>query len=513
MKSTQNHGQATRDTSYKRILRSTSIIGGASVINIIIGLIRMKVAALLLGPAGVGLIGLMQSLIATGSVVASLGLGPAGTRQIAKATAEGDATQVTSTRRALFWGTLLLSLGGGGVFWVLRNVLAERVFGNPTLADTVGWLAIGISLTVASGSQVALLNGLQRIGDLARVTIGTALFSTVLGVATILIWRDRGILIFVLISPIASFLLGHWYVANLPRLKGGATPFRVILTECKTLAQLGMALMIAGVLWSIGHLVVRTYIQSELGTNSLGHFMAAWTIGTTYLGVVLSALGTDYLPRLSAVINDPDQANRVINEQSEVGLLLAGPLLLAMLGLAPWVIDSLYSKDFLAGVELLKWQVLADVLKLIIWPLSYSILASGRGRTYLLTESLAVAIFVGLTWWFLPIFGIKAAGISFLVIFIFLLPINYCFAWRQTRFRWSLNVLFHAAVLAIASLGVFLAGSWSIWLGAGVGGASALIFLLYGLAQLGHMAELTGRLGRLSGSIKRLMMLIGVWRD
>ena len=41
--------------SYHRILRSTSIIGGASFINIAIGVLRTKVLAVLLGPAGVGL--------------------------------------------------------------------------------------------------------------------------------------------------------------------------------------------------------------------------------------------------------------------------------------------------------------------------------------------------------------------------------------------------------------------------------------------------------------------------
>lgn len=43
------------NASYRRILKSTSVIGGASVINIGIGLLRSKVLAVLLGPAGVGL--------------------------------------------------------------------------------------------------------------------------------------------------------------------------------------------------------------------------------------------------------------------------------------------------------------------------------------------------------------------------------------------------------------------------------------------------------------------------
>jgi len=506
-------GNDKKNSSYGRILRSTSIIGGASVINILIGLVRMKAVALLLGPAGVGLIGLMQSLISTGAAVAALGLGTAGTRQIAKATAQGDNDSITSIRHALFIGTLLLALGGAVIFWITRNMLAVHVLNNPVLADDVGWLAFGVALTVASGSQGALLNGLQRIEDLARVSIGTAIISTIFGVAVLFMFGEQGLIFFVLGTPIASFLLGHWYVAKLPKLKGDFTRLSLIFQEWKVLARLGVTLMFTGVMWSISHLFVRTYIENKLGSNELGHFQAAWTIGTTYLGFVLGALGTDFYPRLSAVMDDHDQANRLINEQSEVGLLLTGPILLAMLGVAPWVIELLYSSDFIGGADLLQWQILGDVLKVVIWPLSYSILAAGNGRAHFITESLSILIFVMVTWFLLPSLGIKAAGISFFMIFVVLLPITYLIARRRTGFRWTSVVLFQMVLLMLLAIGVFLAGAWSKWLGAGFGIFFSLILALYGLARLGHMANLSGPLGQISDKSRELMIVVGVWRE
>ena len=73
----------SESNSYRQILRSSSIIGGASAINIVIGLVKMKAVALLLGPAGVGLIGLLTNLVGLVSSVAGLGFGNVGTRQIA----------------------------------------------------------------------------------------------------------------------------------------------------------------------------------------------------------------------------------------------------------------------------------------------------------------------------------------------------------------------------------------------------------------------------------------------
>jgi PST family polysaccharide transporter len=61
--------------SYHRILRSTSIIGGASFVNIAIGVLRSKVLAVLLGPVGVELASLYTGLMGTASTVATMGLG------------------------------------------------------------------------------------------------------------------------------------------------------------------------------------------------------------------------------------------------------------------------------------------------------------------------------------------------------------------------------------------------------------------------------------------------------
>src|SRR5437868_4415069 len=48
--------------SYGQILKSSAVIGGSSVLNICIGIVRTKAMAMLLGPAGFGLFGLYGSI-------------------------------------------------------------------------------------------------------------------------------------------------------------------------------------------------------------------------------------------------------------------------------------------------------------------------------------------------------------------------------------------------------------------------------------------------------------------
>ncbi len=490
------------ESSHRQILRSTSIIGGAAVFNVLFGLVRTKVAALLLGPAGIGLIGLLQNLMSTGSAVSALGFGNVGTRQIAEAAGQDDSDALAAARRALFWGTLVLSVIGAGVFWVLRDVLATRVLGNPSWAKDVGWLALGVLMTVAAGSQVALLNGLRRIGDIARVSVLSAILSTLLGVGALLLWGKEGLLVFVLALPFASFVFGHLYVARLPKVRAAPTSVSHLLVQWSVLARLGAAFMVAGLAATMGQLVVRTMIQREMGSDALGQFQAAWAISMTYIGFILAAMGTDYYPRLTAAIDDRSAVNRMVNEQTEVALLLASPIILIMLGGASWIIGLLYSSQFAGAVVILRWQVLGDVLKIASFPLAYIMLASGSGRTYMLAEGAAMAFFILLTWLGLPRLGIQATGQAFLGMYAFYLALVYGLARRRLGFRWTARVRALLGVLFVAALLVHALAGWREAAGVVVGLGASALFGVYAVKRL------IGLSGSSVAIVKKLRSLI-----
>src|SRR4051812_13416014 len=77
-------------STYGEILKSTALIGGSTVVGIFFGIIRTKAMALLLGPAGVGLMGLYASIIDVAQSLAGMGVQSSGVRQIAEASGSGE---------------------------------------------------------------------------------------------------------------------------------------------------------------------------------------------------------------------------------------------------------------------------------------------------------------------------------------------------------------------------------------------------------------------------------------
>lgn len=445
--------------SQRQIIKSSSIIGGASIINIIIGLFKIKVLAILLGPAGIGLIGLLQNLMNMASNVAAMGVGTAGTRQIAEAKAAENQQIITDARRALFWSTLFLALLGGGLVWLLREPLATYFLSDAEKNVWVGWLALGVALTVASGSQGALLNGMRYIVDLAKLRIYSAFFATILGIAAVWLLGSDGLLFFVISVPLATFILGHYYVRKLPKVIVDPTPLTSLKAQWKNLFQLGFAFMLAGLAVTLGQLAVRTLIQNQLGASDLGLFQAAWTISMTYVGFVLAAMSADYYPRLTGVITDNEATNQLVNEQTEIALLLAGPVFLAMLTLAPWVLILLYSSDFVPAAQILRWQILGDVLKVISWPIGFIIVAKGASKTFLLFESVVMLIFYTLTWFGLDYFGVESTGISFFLMYLIYLPMVYLWAKHKVDFRWTSKNIKSGLILFFASVSISIAST------------------------------------------------------
>ena len=248
------------------------------------------------------------------------------------------------------------------------------------------------------------------------------------------------------------------------------------------MAGVGGPFMLAGLTTLLAQLIVQLAVERRLGVAALGRFQAAWTLSTTYLGLVLGALAKDYYPRLVAALPRRHEFVAMVNDQVEVLLTLTAPVLLGLLAASPLVLRMFYSAEFEAAGPMLRWQILGDVLKLASWPLGFVLLASGAGRSFLLAEAAAMAIFAAATWWLLPFQGLRAAGQAFLLMYLVYLPLVYALGRSATGLRWRgavvgrLLLLLAAAGIVAACAGTQIGG----WVGAGfsLGFAAEALFRL-----------------------------------
>jgi enterobacterial common antigen flippase len=200
--------------------------------------------------------------------------------------------------------------------------------------------------------------------------------------------------------------------------------------------------------------LIRIIIRREMDLEAVGIYTAASTLGIIYVQFIVQAMGADFYPRLTAIANDNIECNRLVNEQAEVGLLMACPGIIATLTFAPLVIELFYSSKFGAAVEILRWICLGTVLRVASWPLGYVLLAKGEKNLFFWAEVICNATYVGLVWVGLHKFGLRGAGMAFFGVYIVSLSLNYLIVRRLSGFQWSpanrrLALLFAPLIAAI----------------------------------------------------------------
>jgi O-antigen/teichoic acid export membrane protein len=476
-------------TSHRQVFRSSAIIGGSSVINMIISIVKVKILALLLGPAGIGLMGLYQNLMGMAAKLASGGLDSSGVRQVA-ASAD-DAEILSVVRRALWLGNLILGISGMAILWLLREPLGHWVFGGSSHASEVGWLGLGLLLTLVAGSQTALLQGLRRINELAMVSIISALVAACVGILAVYLLGKDGVLWFVLSAPAVNFLVAHYYVSRLPDPQA-PYDMAVIQQQWLVMLRLGIPLMAAGLLTLLTQLAVRSIVLHEIGLEASGYFQAAWAISMTYVGFVLNAMAMDYYPRLTTAISDHERAGKLVNEQAEMALLFVGPALMALITLAPWVIQLLYAQGFGPAAEILKWQVLGDIFKVASVPIVFIFLAKGHGGVAIGIQLLWSVTYLGVLGLGIGEFGLVMTGVGFGVAYlvyylVVAIAANRLIGLKPTQRNWCFTLLLSASAGTIMFFTAQSATAGFI-----IGSLATLLVSAYSLHRLDHLIDLTG---------------------
>lgn len=449
-----------------------AITGSTQAVRVVLSIVRMKVLALVLGPAGVGVLSLYNSLQTAASTFAGLGIGSSGVRQIAQS--QGDTAELGQVRKVLSAANLLQGALAMGAIWFLRERIAMWLFGELTYAFEVGLVGIAVLLTLVTASQTALLRGMRRIGDLGRVTVYAALAGTIGGIAAVLLLGMDGLLWFVLMQPLTSVVVARRYTRKLPKAERVTTGAAEFWRVWKPMAKLGAGFMLGGLATAGTMLLVNGRIVGELGLAAAGQFAAAWGITITYVGFLLTAMSMDYYPRLAEIIHDHGAATRLMNEQAQIGLAIGGPILLLLIGLAPVAIMVLYSREFTDAVILLQWQIAGNVFKLACWPIGFAFAAAARSRMFLFTQVSFNSIYLALIWFGLPILGLDVAGIAFLVAYAIHFGVLNILVRRVLPFRWeplSLVMIGAYGALALCLLALVLTYPFA-------GAAAAIVLFL-----------------------------------
>lgn len=429
-----------QQTAYRQIMKATSIFGGVQVFYILIGLIRSKFVAVLLGPTGMGVAGLLAATTGMIAGLTNFGLATSAVKDISAAHGTGNTVRVSTVVtvfRRLVWITGIL---GAFISLALAPWLSQVTFGNRDYTYAFILISVTLLLNQISSGQGALLQGMRQIGYLAK----SGMIGSVLGLFTTVplyyFYGIKGIVPGIIVTSGTSLLL-TWYFARKLSIKHVYVSKVRTIAEGKGMLKMGFLISLSGLIATGTSYIVRIFISNTGGVDQVGLYNAGFALINTYIGMVFAAMSTDYYPRLSAVAHDNYKSRTVINQQAEVALLILAPMIMVFLVFINWIVIILYSSKFIPVNNMILYAALGIFFKACSWSIAFVFLAKGASKLYfwneLVTNIYLLALnLVGYMFW-----GLTGLGISFLIAYI--LYLMQVFTIAKIKYEFFLSNAFY----------------------------------------------------------------------
>jgi len=404
-------------SSYGSIMKATSIFGGVQVFNIFITLIRGKFVAILIGTAGMGLNGLLLSGLNLIKTFTSLGVAESAVKDIAKAHNSNDKVHIRTTFQVfkrLIWFTAIFGIIATIVF---SPLLSKFAFGDTSKTISFMWLSITFVFGALSGGIYTLLRGTRQLKYLAQANIFGGIVGLIVALPLFYFYGIDGVVPAIILTAFANYLVSLYFKSKI-KFEPIAVSWQDTFQLGKPIVQLGLSLTLinilaAGVAFTLNAFISKTGTLSDVGLYSAGN-----AIVEGYVGMVFTAMATDYFPRLAGVISDELKWKKLVNEQAELVLIILGIVLVLLITTTPLLIRILLSKEFLASQNFIQFAVLAIPLKGLVWVVGYIILAKGNNKLFLTVEIIANLIVLGFNLLFYHFFGLTGLGISLILSYL-----------------------------------------------------------------------------------------------
>ncbi len=441
-------------TSYKSIFKTSLLTGGSQFIVLLIQMIRAKVLAVILGPVGTGIIGLYSTTTGLVNSIANIGLSGSAVRTIAKDNALEDRTAIRKTLfvyRTLIMGTSLIA---AIVMVVFAGPISKVTFGDLSRISGIRWMALVVFFTGVSAGQISLLQGLRRIKEMALSKVLGTLVGTIICVLLIYFFREKGIVPY-LIAGAAATVLFSWYFAGRTGIHSQVVTFREYRALAAGLLGMGLAFLASGLVTSFTGYYSRVLITDRFSVTDLGLYTASWTLSAVYVNFVLNAMGADFYPRLTSVISDHEKANRLINEQTVMGITLSLVGIVAVIGFAEYILNLFYSSEFTPAMNMLQWMTAGMAIKVVSWPIGFIIVSKGKSVLFTITEVLWAILFIPFLLLFTRLAGLEGAGIAFFLSYLIHTLVIIIAGYKITSFIWNRGALKRIALLCVSVIAVF----------------------------------------------------------
>lgn len=485
----------------REILRAISKTGAGTLLSLFFAAATMKIVALMAGPQGIGLLSLIRQTQQTATVIGSYGG--------QTAVVQGLASREGGERKSFLETVLGYYLVGSLVVVIgllsFSGYLGPLIFGEEVRSSEmiIRFITIPAVIGIAFLFVNGVLNGYRAIGRLAVSQIGASLGMLIFAYPVMLLY-GRGYhaaMVFLLaIGILTGVLVGLFFAARGEWLKDlrWRNFGRFNSLDSRSFISYSAVTLITALTGTGTVLALRAMVVNVKGLATAGIFDVAWTLSMMYVMVALNSFNTYYLPTLSATAGEKERV-LLIQNLFRISLLLMVPVITAVIALKPLIVTILYSGEFKPALEIIRWMLIGDFLKVVCWILAMPMLAYADLRVFLGSEIIFNFILLAGGGVALKVWGsIEGVGIAFLGHYIIYFVFVLTYAARKYKFKLTVPLLklWGIGLLIVAVSSFFFWDKTEINLSASLAWISLALFFSWRMLSKNERQIIIARLKR-----------------
>lgn len=450
-----------REGLSRGVLKVMALFSGLQCFNILCSIVKMKLVALWLHSAGVGLFGIFNTTVDTLATVTDMGLRQSAVRDVA---ANHPANQSGGSHLQKVVGvvrrwTRFSGLLGAVVMSGISFPLSLWFFG-----DTSHWwmfliLSVAMLCNALVGGEQAILQGTRNLKALARSSLVASVAGLAVSVPMFRWMGDVSVPLSIIAYGVAGTGAMSYFRFKSPKPEK-ITP-RETWTMGKGFVSMGVYMALGAFATNIGQLFFLAWLGRNSSLGEVGLYQSGTTIIVRYVGLIFTAVAMEFYPRLAAYGYSRMRTSVFVRHEMTLLTLVLVPVVLVFLLLRQWVVVILYSEAFLEIIPFISFGVLSCLFRASSWCMAFVTVSRGDGRIYILTEVVdsVIGVTLAMAGWTLA--GFVGLGIAFIAWYfcytvisgiIYRFRFHFRLPWRQLGLNIGCFLLCLAALLSVDNM-------------------------------------------------------------
>ncbi|MNQ76357.1 Lipid III flippase [compost metagenome] len=391
-------------------------------VSFLLGIISTKIVSVFLGSSGMALLGSFRNFSSMIKSVATLGINNSLVKLFVEN--QNDKKELSVIYATFFWFFLFVSTFLGITVLIFANFISEFLFFTNSFTNPIRFFGLLLPLMVINSFWLAIYNGLEKFKRIVVIQIisNVLIFSC----TAYLIWKDAiaGGLLAVALSELLMVLVTFLFVLKDKRYFQFDLQKVIDKKYLGVIKKFSMMAFLSAVIVPLTLMLIRNFIVDMHSIQDAGIWDATNKFSGFYMMIFSSGLSLYYVPKLASLKTDAE-----FKVELKFYFKIFAPLfaiVLVVVFLCKGIILNIaFTKEFLKIQEVLIWQLLGDLLKIMTLAFGYQILVKARIKEYIILEIVFNLSYLFLSYYlvkFLSFEGaLKAYFYASLILFVLIL--------------------------------------------------------------------------------------------